>query len=57
MGDAQSRVNPFAPFDAGAESKKAPPRGGALLAETEPAYFFSSFFISFFAAFAFLWWR
>ena len=49
MGDARARVNPFARL-AAPESKKAPPAGGALIAEIAPVYF------SFFFAFIFFLW-
>jgi hypothetical protein len=42
MGDARRRVNPFGRL-AAPESKKAPPGGGALMAEIAPAYFFFIF--------------
>ncbi len=55
MGDARRRVNPFGRF-AAPESKKAPPKGEALLAKKAPVYFLSSFFFSsFFIIFFFLW--
>ena len=55
MGDARGRVNPFARL-AAPQSKKAPPGGGALLAEIAPAYYFFAFvfflwcFVTFFGA-------